>query len=444
MTEQGQQRQNELKRHQGFRLPGFKTAVLLMLLVVLLLVLAYLKDEPAPWDEDLRRPPLEQAEAAAELSAPLRMKTMLQSAARVELARSEAPPWRWDTPMLAQWLDHHGTVLDNFRDLLEEKEDEWRPGHGLWQVEDLGRDQKAWGMVALLKQVEVAYLSRRGEEQAAFRAAADMAVMAALLERLDTWPSFFERALDLHDMAAQSLAILLQNTQLSESALKQLQEQEYGPWAPDNENLQRAMKGFYEFERKLLLGPGNGEPPLPADYRMAQPGWLQFKHQATLRLFADSFRELADACRPAALAKTSHLSHHVYQRISGAQGLGNPNHSGEQYFVGRMMNYVGLPERLNLARAKHTILMTLFSLRRCVAAEFRVPVTLEELTPKYLDTVPKDPFTGESIGYHASRGLIYSVGRDLKDEGGRATEIPLSDILEPTVETGIGVARSNG
>jgi hypothetical protein len=429
----------------GWRPPHLLTWFLLLVLAGLVMTLAYLKDEEVLWDEDLRHGAAETELASTEnavLSAPTRMKTMLASAARVTLERPEAPVWTWDTPTLSRWLEEQGAVLDNFRDLLEEKEEEWRPRNLLWQVENLGVDQHAWRKVMLLKQVEVEYLTRRGDEEMAFRAAVDMAVMACLLERLDTWPSFMERALDLHEAAAQSLAVLLQNTKLPEGVLKQLQLQEYGPWEASNERLGSAMKGYYGFERKLLLGPEKGEPPLPLEYQTARSGWMQFKPNATLRLFADSFRELSDACKPAAFTKTSQLSHRLYQRVSGVQGIGNPNSSGEKYFASRIVQYAGLPERVNLARAKHTILMTLFSVRRSVAGEMRVPMSLEELVPKYLDAVPKDPFTGEPLGYNAAHGLIYSVGLDLKDDGGKPTEVPLSDILEPTVQTGIGVARA--
>ncbi|WP_206171084.1 hypothetical protein [Phragmitibacter flavus] len=433
------------KRPGGWRPPHLLTWFLLLVLVGLVMTLAYLKDEAPVWDEDLRHTAGEvqvESQENAVLSAPTRMKTMLASAGRVVLDRPEGPAWRWDTPTLARWLEEKGTVLDNFRDLLEEKEEEWRPRNLLWQVENLGADQQAWKTVMVLKQVEVEYLTRRGNEEMAFLAAVDMAVMACLLERLDTWPSFMERALDLHEAAAQSLAVLLQNTRLPEPVLMQLQLNEYGPWEASNEHLGAAMKGYYGFERKLLLGPDKGEPPLPLEYQTARSGWMQFKPNATLRLFADSFRELADASKPAAFTKTSQLSHRLYQQVSGVQGIGNPNSTGEKYFASRIVQYAGLPERLNLARAKHTILMTLFSVRRSVAAEMRVPMSLEELVPKYLEAVPKDPFTGEPIGYNAAHGLIYSVGLDLKDDGGRPTEVPLSDILEPTVQTGIGVARA--
>ena len=88
------------------------------------------------------------------MSAPIRMKVLLQAAARVDLSQlSDKPPSEWDTPTLAQVLEQHGAIIDNFRDLLEEKEQEWQPGGLLWRVEDFGSDS-GWPAVLLLKQVD--------------------------------------------------------------------------------------------------------------------------------------------------------------------------------------------------------------------------------------------------------------------------------------------------
>jgi hypothetical protein len=54
-------------------------------------------------------------------------------------------------------------------------------------------------------------------------------------------------------------------------------------------------------------------------------------------------------------------------------------------------------------------------------AEGRWPETLEQLTPRYLTDVPRDPFDGQPIRYRRlDEGVvIYSVDRDREDNGGR-------------------------
>jgi len=48
----------------------------------------------------------------------------------------------------------------------------------------------------------------------------------------------------------------------------------------------------------------------------------------------------------------------------------------------------------------------------------RLPATLDELVPAYLDAVPLDDFDGKPLRYNPAKKIIYSVGEDLKDDGG--------------------------
>ena len=53
-------------------------------------------------------------------------------------------------------------------------------------------------------------------------------------------------------------------------------------------------------------------------------------------------------------------------------------------------------------------------------AEGRLPTNLKELTPRFLDTVPIEPFDGNPVRYRrlASGYVIYSVDADGHDDGG--------------------------
>lgn len=419
---------------------NFSHWFLLAILVVLVLTYTYLKDEPMPREEGLRREPF--TEMTPDMSAPARMKVLLSAAGKFDATQfPEGLPWQWDTPALARTLEQQGSVLDNLRDLLEEKAQEWQPRSLLWMYEDFG-DDVSWQSIQVLKQAEAAYLARRGQEEQAFVAAMDLAVLAHLLERLDCWPSFMERSLEMQGRCAQTLAELLKQTHLDAGVLTRLQLEEYAPWAPSVGALRSAMSGFYAFERKLLLGPEDGEPPLPPGYVPARSGWVFFKPHATLQLFTDSFREMQTESALAAFAQQNQTQQRVLRLRANGGWLPSPNADGEAFFVSRIAPYASLPDRHALARAQHAAVLTLFALRRHVLMEARLPVTAGELTPKYLPNLVLDPFSGEPLRFNLVRGLIYSVGTDLKDEGGRPTIPALSDATEPTLETGIGVASA--
>lgn len=412
------------------------TLALILVVGVFIFTLAYLRDEDAPWDDDLRRPVFLQQQQ--DMSAPARMKTMLVAATGISLSDPAAvSPWTEDLERIGALLDGHGPVLDNFRDLLEEKPEEWEPRSLLWKVENFASDP-AWAGVILLKEAECAYLSRRGQEEPAFLSACDLLVLASLLERLDAWPTFMDRALELQQHGTQALARLLARTRLGDERLRQLQEDEFKQWVPTAAQLSDAMDGFYAYERKLLLGPDGDEPPLPLWYLPARSGSrFFFKPNATLRLFAESFRELKNEAGRTAFSRSNQIENRVLLR-----GLsGGANRWGEDYFAARIRAYASLLNRSALARTRHGIVLALFAVRRHVQREQRLPAKLDDLVPRYLPAVPLDTFSGEPLRYDPVRGLIWSVGMDFKDDGGRLTENPMSDPDEPTVGIGIGVAR---
>jgi len=53
-------------------------------------------------------------------------------------------------------------------------------------------------------------------------------------------------------------------------------------------------------------------------------------------------------------------------------------------------------------------------------AEGRLPESLANLVPAYLEAVPADPFNGKDIKYRVRKTgyVVYSVGEDLSDDGG--------------------------
>jgi len=64
----------------------------------------------------------------------------------------------------------------------------------------------------------------------------------------------------------------------------------------------------------------------------------------------------------------------------------------------------------------------LLALKAFKLATGRLPKTLDELVPEYLAAVPLDDFDGKPLRYSPEKKILYSVGKDLKDEGGSTKE----------------------
>ena len=61
-----------------------------------------------------------------------------------------------------------------------------------------------------------------------------------------------------------------------------------------------------------------------------------------------------------------------------------------------------------------------------------LPASLSEMVPKYLDTMPKDPYNGQALLYSAGQKLVYSVGPDRKDLGGSPASSDWQNFSNPS------------
>ena len=61
------------------------------------------------------------------------------------------------------------------------------------------------------------------------------------------------------------------------------------------------------------------------------------------------------------------------------------------------------------------------ALKLAKQADGAFPERMDKLVPRYLDKVPPDPFTGKELIYRPSKDafILYSIGPNLKDDGGR-------------------------
>jgi hypothetical protein len=105
--------------------------------------------------------------------------------------------------------------------------------------------------------------------------------------------------------------------------------------------------------------------------------------------------------------------------------------------------YTLLKEYLRVFNARATACV--FALKAYKEEKGHLPDSLSELVPKYLPQVPIDPFDGKPLRYSKEKGIIYCVGRDLKDSGGSPTigegaygtyELPLLGMDDPTIAIG--------
>lgn len=390
----------------------------------------YLQDEKAVVDTDLTpEPPLP---SVVPPRAPDRLRLALDASRAVDaIDQIGKPAWDWETPLLSRTVQANAAAFDNLRDMLSE--DDWQPRHPAWQATDLSSEPQ-WDALGMAKSAAVAYFARRGEEQAALQTALDMATVARRVQGIYSWPNYYPRGIELHQRACEAIAELLRTTNLNSYLLGQLQFQ-FERASPSDAMLHTALKSYYQYERRLITGLRTGDPwdqycpVLPS----GRNGRLFFKPNATLKTFYKAFKGFQDEVLSAPYARIDPLNAiigHPGQIEGNAIG---PNVRGQRYAHQRLWSYSQLIDRQGLQSARHLVVLTLFAVRRYTRDHGHPPKLLNDLVPAYFTELPSDPYSGKPLCYDAARGLIYSVGADVRDAGGNLTHIPLSDGLEPTV-----------
>jgi hypothetical protein len=92
--------------------------------------------------------------------------------------------------------------------------------------------------------------------------------------------------------------------------------------------------------------------------------------------------------------------------------------------VGQILHYMMMPAvAASLARKSQADVQlqatrTILALRAYQLTHGKLPPDLNALVPEFLDAVPVDGFDGQPLRYSAEKKIVYSVGKNLKDDGG--------------------------
>jgi Bacterial type II secretion system protein G. len=97
-------------------------------------------------------------------------------------------------------------------------------------------------------------------------------------------------------------------------------------------------------------------------------------------------------------------------------------------------------ERHDLAAAHLRLLIVELALRTYRCDQGKAPVNLTQLVPKYLQSLPKDPFSSNPLVYRpaGTNWVLYSLGPDRVDDGGK----PVGKIISGDYLIGFGASKS--
>jgi hypothetical protein len=208
----------------------------------------------------------------------------------------------------------------------------------------------------------------------------------------------------------------------------------------DGPGLADAFRAEYELSAMLIADPPGGlsafriSPPggkggNALDVLSAMPDTIawklgySFKPNRTARQFAEFYKgRLEEAGRPFSevhppppLRPTGWLSNGPLRKLA-------PNSYGDMLIalIGPAAGRVHTLKSFDQTESAMT--QVLVALKCFKLKTGRLPQKLDELVPEFLPAVPRDDFDGKPIRYSPEKKIVYSVGEDLKDDGGFTKE----------------------
>jgi hypothetical protein len=175
------------------------------------------------------------------------------------------------------------------------------------------------------------------------------------------------------------------------------------------------LKNQREMARYLTAALGTTDAPDQQNRRLIlehlkQPGNLKAERD----YFETTFEQLLSARQEPFPDRLTAVADLIRQREATAKGQGLL--LNQWYWDG----FAGSASREARCLANLRLALTAVALEQFRAAHDQYPASLSDLTPNYLNAIPTDPFDGQPLRYRQQgKGyVLYSIGPDLKDDGG--------------------------
>jgi hypothetical protein len=123
-----------------------------------------------------------------------------------------------------------------------------------------------------------------------------------------------------------------------------------------------------------------------------------------------------------------------FNKMSLTDRLLSANNGGELLYTMTIPVVISVDSKQY--RVTTTIRMTrvLLAVRLYWLDHGKLPVTLDDLVPGYLKSVPLDAYDGKPLRYSPANKVIYSVGKELMDKGGDISDGNKDGDRQPTVK----------
>jgi len=190
---------------------------------------------------------------------------------------------------------------------------------------------------------------------------------------------------------------------------------------PDEESVAFAntIKAEYQFQIGMLDAIRRGKianPDSDGFYPHPVRFLPLFNFSQTKALFAEEDTKLVKAAPHH--FKEAKLSDLDLRRPSNVSMFSSGNGAGQILFYMTMPAIIPSLVTKSKGDAQLQAARTILALRAYQLTHGNLPPDLNALVPEFLDAVPVDDFDGQPLRYLPDRKIVYSVGQNLKDDGG--------------------------
>jgi hypothetical protein len=223
--------------------------------------------------------------------------------------------------------------------------------------------------------------------------------------------------LTLPQEALKDYIVQLEEFKANEEGLLNALKMEYAVFTKAKQEIDDAFRGLSkkkleELQSEIFASKELRFEPIKLNYL--------YKPNQTQKLFAESYRNLIenankDCYEAKELKRLTPCCSTIKMLVT-------------ENIVGRILHDISLSaegEFINqkcIEDASIDATQLLLALKAYKMENEKLPTSLNELSPKYILQIPKDPFDGKPMKYFSEKKIIYSIGQDLKDSGGDEKE----------------------
>lgn len=275
-----------------------------------------------------------------------------------------------------------------------------------------------WKRLALLAQVRENVLLHDGREQEAFNQIVNEIQIGRRMENSHGVLIVYLVGVAVESLGLNQLQHWVGKVHLSANQLKDYIRQIEPESGAEAAAFANAIKVEYQMNISTLDAMRQGKLT-NSDTGEGFPShgmvWPLFDFRQTQSLFAKGALILVDAAPRN--YKDVNLSE-LESRSGTASLLLSGNPIGEIFYYMLMPTLASSLEKKSKIDVQLRATQTILALRAYQLTHGKLPENLNALVPEFLDKLPVDAFNGQPLHYSAEKKIIYSVGRNLKDDGG--------------------------